>query len=71
MVVFDDEKQKRKVDDLKAREEEELVQFLAQSKYNLPYIDLSSTTIETSALRHITEDEARKNSIAPFNILGT
>jgi len=71
MTVFDDEKQKRKVDDLKAREEEELVQFLAQSKYNLPYIDLSGTSIETSALRHIQEDEARKNNIAPFNILGT
>jgi type II secretory ATPase GspE/PulE/Tfp pilus assembly ATPase PilB-like protein len=70
MLAFDEEKQQRKLDELKKQEEEELLQVLAETKYGIPYINLGMTLIESEALRMITETQARELGIAPFKILG-
>jgi type II secretory ATPase GspE/PulE/Tfp pilus assembly ATPase PilB-like protein len=68
--TFDDEKQKRQLDELRAEEEENLIRVLAESKYNLPYINLKPIPVENEALRTVPEEEARKWEAAPFRILG-
>ncbi len=69
-IKFDEDKQNRKVDDLRKQEEEELAQVLAEAKYNIPYINLLVTTIENEALRIIPEPEARAIEVAPFKVTG-
>ncbi|MFH1608918.1 MAG: GspE/PulE family protein, partial [Patescibacteria group bacterium] len=56
--------------DIHKKEEEELVETLAKSKYGLPYIDLSRLGIDNEALRAIDEKEAREKKIAPFKLTG-
>jgi len=68
MIQFDEDKQKRKLDQLLHREEEELVQALS-SKYNLPYVDLSSVAVNSDALRYIEEKDARLAKAAAFAII--
>jgi len=70
MVTFDDTQQNKDIEDLRAREEEELVRMLAQTKYNAKYINLSGIVIDNEALRFITEEDGRKNGIAPFKLVG-
>ncbi|MEN9582982.1 MAG: hypothetical protein RL641_936 [Candidatus Parcubacteria bacterium] len=70
MPHFDEEKEIKKVDELKKKEEEELIQMLAEQKYQIPYVNLSSTPIENEAVRAIPEKEAREIEAAPFKILG-
>ena len=70
MATFDEEKQNKQLDDLRRQEEEELVATLAESKYKLPYIDLSRLGIENEALRAISEKDARELKIAPFKLFG-
>ena len=70
MAIFDDEKQKRQLDELRAEEEENLIRVLAESKYSLPYINLKPIPIENEALRAIPEEEAKKWEAAPFRLLG-
>jgi len=68
MIQFDEDKQKRKIDQLLRKEEEGLVQVLSD-KYNLPYVDLSSVAINTDALRYIDEKDAREAKAAAFAII--
>jgi len=70
MSDFDDEKQNKQLDDIHKQEEEELVSVLAESKYKLPYIDLSRLGIDNEALRAIDEKDARELKIAPFKLTG-
>ncbi|MFZ3015554.1 MAG: GspE/PulE family protein [Minisyncoccia bacterium] len=70
MADFDEEKQNRQLEDLHKLEEEQLVAVLAESKYGLPYIDLSRLGIDNEALRAITEKDAREMNIAPFKLSG-
>ncbi len=70
MPQFDEEKQERRLEDLKGQEEEDLVSVLAASKYNIPYINLAGTIIDNEALRVIPEDEARELGVAPFRLVG-
>ena len=69
MVDFDNTKQSKKIEDIRNKEEESFVEQIA-AKFNLPYIDLFSTNIETDALTVLTEDEARAGFVAPFKITG-
>ena len=66
MATFDEEKQNKQLDDLHKQEEEQLVASLAESKYNLPYIDLGRLGVDNEALRAISETEAREMKVAPF-----
>src|SRR3989344_5444286 len=70
MADFDDAKQKKQLEDLRKVEEEELVATLAESKYGLPYIDLSRIGVDNEALRAISEEDSRKQNVAPFKISG-
>ena len=70
MATFDEEKQNKQLDDLHKQEEEQLVASLAESKYNLPYIDLYRLGIDNEALRSIPEAEAREMKVAPFKLFG-
>ncbi len=69
-MQFDDDKQKKHLKDLQNEEEEALVAMLAESKYNIPHINLSTVVIENDALRTVDEKEALEEQIAPFKILG-
>ncbi len=69
MVTFDDEKEKKDLAEVRHREEEELIQFLAE-KHGIPYIDLTLHPIESDALRIVPETEARAAKLAPFSING-
>ena len=63
---FDERKQEERVHELRAKEEEDLAQVLA-GKYGVDYVDLTNKSIDTDALRIITEQEARSAEIAPFH----
>jgi type IV pilus assembly protein PilB len=64
---FDDQKQNQKLQELRAKEEEDLAVMLSQ-KYGITYADLSKVSIDTDALRLIPEDEAREAKVAAFNL---
>ena len=70
MATFNEEKQKKQLDELHREEEEQLVAMLAESKYKLPYIDLSRLGIDNEALRAISEKDARDLKIGPFKLFG-
>lgn len=70
MPIFDEEKQKKQLDELHLEEEEQLISVLAESKYDLPYVNLYRIGIDNEALRAISEREARENNIAPFKLSG-
>ncbi len=69
MVKFDEEKQKRQIEELRRDEEEKLAEVLSR-KYGLDYIDLTRLSINNDALRVIPEAEARGAKLAPFDIIG-
>lgn len=66
MVIFDEDKQNKRLDDLHRTEEEGLSQAMA-TKDGLPYLDLSVTPINIDALRFVPELEAREGELAVFN----
>lgn len=70
MATFDEEKQNKQLDDLRRQEEEDLIAVLAESKYKLPYIDLSRLGVDNEALRAISEKDARELKVAPFKLFG-
>lgn len=65
MTTFDEKKQEERLHDLRLREEEELAEVLSK-KYGVYYVDLTSKSIDTDALRLVPEADARKAEIAPF-----
>ena len=70
MADFADNKELKKIDDLKKKEEEELIQMLAEQKYQIPYVNLGNIPIENEAVRALPEQQARAIEAAPFKILG-
>jgi len=69
MAQFDDNQSAKKLADLHLEEAEQLAQMLA-GKYGIPYADLSKFSINTDALRTITEAEARAANVAAFQLVG-
>ena len=69
MVVFDDERKEKEFVEIKQREEEELIKFLAE-KHGLPYANLATIAVENDALQLLPEAEARTAKIALFAING-
>jgi hypothetical protein len=63
---FDEQKQKERLQELRAKEEEQLAEILAE-KYGVEYVDLTNKSIDTDALRLLTEQEARSTEVAPFH----
>ncbi len=68
MVTFDEDKQNKRVDDLRKQEEEGLAEAMS-SKFGVPYLDLTVYPINIDSLRTISEAEARESGIAVFNEL--
>lgn len=69
-LTFDDEKQKKKLQEVREKEEEELVELLAESRYGVSPINLQIMPIDSNALRIMDEKDAREEEIAPFKLLG-
>lgn len=69
MVTFDNTQQAKRIQDIRNKEEEAFVERVSQ-KFNLPYIDLSGSNIETDALATIPQKEAEEALLAPFKITG-
>lgn len=69
LTRFNEEKQKRQLDELRRSEQEALAELLSH-KYQIDYINLSKVSINTDALRLIPEDTARANGVAAFALLG-
>lgn len=69
-IIFDDEKQNKNLKALQKKEEEDLVQTIAMSRYGVTPINLHNLPIGNDALRSISEKEAKELEIAPFKILG-
>ena len=67
-IVFDEDKQKRKLDQLLRKEEEELVGMLS-AKYGIEYVSLIGTPVNADALRLIHEDVARGAMVAGFALI--
>jgi len=68
--IFNDNKEKRDLEELKKKEEEDLIQAIATPKYGVPPVDLHDLPIDNDALRSIPEKEAREAQIAPFKLMG-
>ncbi len=68
-VQFDEDKQNRKLGELKEREEEDLARVVAE-RYGLEYVDLSPVSVDMDALRLIPEKLAREANVAPFSQVG-
>lgn len=69
MVQFNEEKQNKRVEELRRKEEENLVEMLS-AKYGIPYMDLSRVSINTDSLRLIPEATARTVEVAAINQVG-
>ncbi len=69
MVNFDNTRQAKKIQEIRNKEEESFVERISK-KFDLPYIDLGGTTIETDALITVPEADARHALLAPFKIVG-
>jgi type IV pilus assembly protein PilB len=69
MLTFNDDAQKKQLDALRHEEEEQLLQLLSK-RYSLPYVDLSSVSIETDALRMIPEESAKEANAGAFKAQG-
>ena len=65
MTQFNEKKQEERLEELRKREEEQLAEMLSQ-KYGVEYVDLTKKSIDTDALRFITEAEARASEMAAF-----
>ena len=62
---FNDKKQEERVEELHRREEEQLAEVLSK-RYGVDYVDLTSKSIDTDALRLVPETEAREREVAAF-----
>ena len=67
-IVFDEDKQKRKLGELLRKEEEDLVQMLS-GKYNVEYVNLTVTPVNADALKLIDEATARASLVAAFALI--
>jgi type IV pilus assembly protein PilB len=65
-TTFNDKKSAERLEELHAREEEQLAEMLSV-KYGVEYVDLTSKSIDTDALRLIDEKRARPAEVAAFH----
>lgn len=68
-VIFDEEKKNQQLKQMKQDEDERLVQMLSD-KYSIPYINLSTVSINTDALRLLDQESAKKSDSVIFDIVG-
>jgi len=69
MAKFDEEKTKKRYEELLEKEAEDLSKILSD-KYKIPYLDLSRITIDLDSLKILREEEARAGKMAIFQSVG-
>ena len=69
MVDFDEEKQNKRLEEMRKNEEEDVSKILA-GRYGYNYLDLSAIPINSDALRILNEEEARASNVAIFAMVG-
>src|SRR3990167_10669830 len=62
---FNEKKQEERLSELRSQEEEQLAEMLS-GKYGVEYVDLTSKSIDTDALRLVEEKAARSAEVAAF-----
>ncbi len=67
-IVFNDEKQTKRLEELHLKEEEDLARMLSH-KYSVGYVDLTRQGIGTDALKLIPEEDARNAECAAFKLV--
>ena len=70
MIRFDEEKQKKDLEELLGKEEEDLAKILSE-KHGIPYIDLGPVPVNQEALRVISREESKEAQLAAFNKVNT
>ncbi len=68
-IIFDEDKKNQQLKQMKQEEDERLVMMLSD-RYSIPYINLSSVSINTDALRLLDQEEAKKSECVIFDIIG-
>jgi type IV pilus assembly protein PilB len=66
MVDFDEDKQNKRLEEMRKKEEEDVAQILA-NKYGYNYLDLGPISINSNALKIVNEEEARSANLAVVN----
>jgi type IV pilus assembly protein PilB len=66
MVTFDEEKQSKRLEEMRKMEEEDVSRLLA-GKYNLNYLNLGPVPINSDALKLVSEEDARNANMAVFD----
>lgn len=67
-ISFDEDKQNRKLSELRHKEEEDLVQILS-AKYGVEYVSLLGQAVNTDALRLMDERVATAAQVAAFSLM--
>ncbi len=67
MITFDDEKNEKKLTEIKHKEAEDLAEILSK-KYGISYTDLSVVPVSVEALLMVPEETARKAGLAAFGL---
>lgn len=68
-LIFDEDKQKQKLNLMRLDEEERLMKMLS-SKYDIPYIDLSTVSINTDGLRLVEQKDSEQAECVVFDVTG-
>jgi len=66
MVDFDEDKQNKRLEEMRKKEEEEVAQILA-NRYGYNYLDLGPVSINSNALKIVNEEDARSSNLAIIN----
>ena len=67
MIHFDEEKHLQKLQQFREQEGEDVADMLA-TRFSLPYVNLANVTINVNALQLVSEEDAKKFKLAPFDI---
>ncbi len=67
-VDFDEDKQNKRLEEMRKNEEEDVSRILA-GKYGYNYLDLSAIPINSDALRILNEEDARASNAAIFDMV--
>jgi type IV pilus assembly protein PilB len=70
MVTFDEDAQQKRIKNLRSAEEEELVELLARTNYNIPYVNLAGQAVDNDAIRLLEEKDARAYEVGPYKLVG-
>jgi type IV pilus assembly protein PilB len=68
-IIFDEDKKNQQLRQMRQEEDERLVMMLSD-KHSIPYINLTTVSVNTDALRLLDQEEAKKSECVIFDIIG-